>query len=525
MLGSVRMMRSDRRFAGALKGRTTLGRSDEPDAGTGPDLLLALASSGPGTLRRRLRNSLHDAIRSGRLPPGSRLPSSRVLAADLGVSRGVVIEAYAQLSAEGFLISRSGSGTVVADTGGRPIGRIRSGPEPKATPQPSVIEIDLRPGPPDLATFPRSTWAKATREVLRSVADADLGYVAPWGVEALRGQLSEYLARVRGVTTEPACVVVVSGATQGITLLTRVLRASGLVNIGVEAPSNPVQRQVLARYGVRVWDIPVDKDGMVVDELARSPCRAVIATPGHQYPCGMVMSPSRRTALARWAETIGGIVIEDDYDAVFRHDNRQVGALQMLSAAHVALVGSVSKSLAPGLRLGWVVSPPALVEELRMAKRDDDFGTSVLEQHTLARLIAAGDYDRHVRRLRGHYRKRRDVAVHALQHELRDAVIEGYAAGLHLLVRLPPDIAEESYVAAAADLGVAVLGTSPMYGKQPAQQGFLVGYGRTSPAMLEEAASRLGAAMAAVRQSHSISASREGRQVTRRRGSTGVDYF
>lgn len=501
------------------------GRSDATPEGTGPDLLLSLRQPGAGTLRRRLRNALHDAIRSGRLPPGSRLPSSRALAADLGVSRGVVIEAYAQLSAEGFLISRSGSGTVVADTGGGPVSRIRSGVETRATTQPSVIEIDLRPGPPDLATFPRSTWAKVTREVLRSIADAELGYVAPWGVEALREQLSEYLARVRGVTTEPACVVVVTGATQGITLLTRVLRAGGVVDIGVEAPSNPVQRQVLARYGVRVWDIPVDKDGLVVDELARSPCRAVIATPGHQYPCGMVMSPSRRTALTRWADTIDGIVIEDDYDAVFRHDNRQVGALQMLSAAHVALVGSVSKSLAPGLRLGWVVSPPALVEELRMAKRDDDFGTSVLEQHTLARLIAAGDYDRHVRRLRGHYRKRRDVAVHALQHELRDAVIEGYAAGLHLLVRLPPDIAEESYVAAAADLGVAVLGTSPMYGKQPARQGFLVGYGRTSPAMLEEAASRLGVAMAAVRQSQGSSASREGRQVARRRGTTGVDYF
>ncbi|MDQ3166074.1 MAG: PLP-dependent aminotransferase family protein [Actinomycetota bacterium] len=492
--------------------------------GTGPDLLLLLAQTGHGTLRRQLRESIRDAIRGGRLPPGSRLPSSRALATDLGVSRGVVVDAYAQLIAEGFLVSRKGSGTVVAETG---VYLPDHDPEVHDTVERHrTSEIDLRPGPPDLATFPRSAWAKATRDILRSVADADLGYTPPWGVGALREQLSAYLARVRGVMTKPASVVVVTGATQGITLLVRVLYAAGVGDIAVEAPSNPVQRQVLARYGVRVWDVPVDREGLVVDVLARTPCRAVIVTPGHQYPTGVVMSATRRGALTRWADRVDGLVIEDDYDTVFRYDKMQVGAVQALAPARVALVGSVSKSLAPGLRLGWVVCPPDLVSNLRTAKRDDDFGTGVLEQHVLARLIDTGEYDRHVRRLRRHYRKRRDTIVDALEREVPTAVAEGYAAGLHLLLRLPDDVGEEEYVAAAEAQGVAVLGTASMYGTLPPRPGVVIGYGRTSPTMLDEAARRLGAAAEVMGQEQRSRSAREGQPAApRRRPSTAVDYF
>jgi len=491
--------------------------------GTGPDLLLLLAPTGRGTLRRQLRESIRDAIRGGRLPSGSRLPSSRALAADLGVSRGVVVDAYAQLSAEGFLSGRKGSGTVVAETGGylpKHASDVLATVERHRT-----SEIDLRPGPPDLRTFPRTAWAKVTRDVLRSIADADLGYASPWGVEILREQLSAYLARVRGVMSEPADLVIVTGATQGMTLLVRTLYAAGVGDIAVEAPSNPVQRQVLTRYGVRIWDVPVDREGLDVDVLADTPARAVIVTPGHQYPCGMVMSPARRSALTRWADRVDGWVIEDDYDTVFRYDKMQVGAVQALSPARVALVGSVSKSLAPGLRLGWVVCPPNLVSDLRMAKRDDDFGSAVLEQHALARLIDTGEYDRHVRRLRKHYRKRRDTLVTALEREVPDAVAEGYAAGLHLLLRLPAEVIEEQYVAAAETQGVAVLGTAAMYGTLPPRPGIVIGYGRTSPTMLEEAARRLAAAAAAMGQEQRARSVRDGQAIARRRPSTAVDYF
>ena len=494
--------------------------------GTGPDLLVQLAQTGHGPLRRRLRDSLREAIISGRLPAGARLPSSRTLAADLAVSRGVVVDAYAQLIAEGFLTSRPGWGTAVAEIGGYGLERAGDIASKAAAVTPAGNEIDLRPGPPDLSTFPRTAWATATRDVLRQVPDADLGYQPPWGVDSLRQLLTEYLGRVRGVTTHPSRVLVVSGATQGITLLVRVLRAAGLTDIAVEAPSNPVQRQVLSRYGVRIWDVPVDAEGLVVDALARTPCTAVIVTPGHQYPCGMVLSAARRSALTRWAHRVGGLVIEDDYDAMLRHDNRQVGALQMLSPARVALVGSVSKSLAPGLRLGWIVSPPEMVDDLRTAKRDDDFGTSVLEQYVLARLLVTGDYDRHVRRLRRHYRKRRDTVVEALRREIPGADVQGFAAGLHLLLRLPAHVDEDRYVAEAQARGVAVLGTSRMYGTQPAQPGVVIQYGRVSATMLAEAARRLGAAASASRTDPSLPRQANKPEASaERRPSTAVDYF
>jgi GntR family transcriptional regulator/MocR family aminotransferase len=299
-----------------------------------------------------------------------------------------------------------------------------------------------------------------------------------------------------------------------------------VVNIAVEAPSNPVQRQVLIRYGVRVWDVPVDAEGLVVDVLARTPCTAVIVTPGHQYPCGMVLSASRRGELTRWADRVGGLVIEDDYDSMLRHDKMQIGALQMLSPARVTLVGSVSKSLAPGLRLGWIVSPPGLVNDLRTAKRDDDFGSSVLEQYVLARLLATGDYDRHVRRLRRHYRQRRDTVVAALRREIPGADVQGLAAGLHLIMRLPAHVDEDRYVAEAQARGVAVLGTSRMYGTQPAQPGVVIQYGRASASMLAEAARRLGAAASASRTDPSLPhQAKRPEAPAQRRPSTAVDYF
>jgi GntR family transcriptional regulator/MocR family aminotransferase len=321
-------------------------------------------------------------------------------------------------------------------------------------------------------------------------------------------------------------VLVVSGVTQGITLIVRVLRAAGVVDIAVESPSNPVQRQVLARYGLRVWDVPVDDQGLVVDALTRTPCRAVIVTPGHQFPCGMVLSASRRGALTRWAENADGVVIEDDYDGMLRHDRMHIGALQMLSPARVALVGSVSKSLAPGLRLGWIVSPPRLVADLQMAKRDDDFGTGVLQQYVLARLLVTGEYDRHVRRIRRHYRQRRDTVIEVLRREIPDATVEGFTAGLHLLLRLPHDVDEARYIAAAEQEGVAVLGVSQMYGTLPSQPGVIIQYGRATPSMLQEAAKRLGAAVKAARSTQRVELlPRKVNPTAQRRPSTAVDYF
>lgn len=485
--------------------------------------LPATLSEQPGrTLRQKLREALKEAIRAGRLPAGATVPSSRALADDLGVSRGVVVDAYAQLVAEGFLTSRTGSGTVVSEVA-RPL--TRPAPEvPRAVAAGGPpYRIDLRPGLPDLAAFPRAAWLTATRDVLRMLPDEELGYVAPWGVAALRAELADYLTRVRSAMVEPGQLLIVSGATQAMALLVRTLTEVGHEMLAVESPSNAVQRQVLRRYMPRIVDVPVDDEGIDVPALERTSSRAVLVTPAHQYPSGVVLSPARRSALMRWAERVGGVVIEDDYDSEFRYDRRPVGCLQGLGPRRVALVGSVSKSLAPGLRLGWVVAPPPLHEMLMAAKRDDDFGSPVLGQHVLARLLANGGYDRHIRRARRRYMDRRDALVAALAQDLPDWHVSGRAGGLHVMLRLPAGVDEEQLCAAAGARGLAVQGTRAMYGTLRAADGLLLSYARAPAGVLTEAVQRLAAARAAIgtgSSTDSVSAAVRGIPPA-----TALDYF
>lgn len=470
------------------------GRARQQSASWLPEAL----SDMPGrSLRQQLREAMKGSIRSGLLPAGSRVPSSRALAEDLGVSRGVVVDAYAQLTAEGFLISRPGSGTVVNDVA-RPLARPTLSGASSVAGSPSY-SIDLRPGLPDLATFPRAVWLAATRDVLRLLPDEEFGYVAPWGATALREELADYLTRVRAAMVKPDHLVIVTGATQGLTLLVRVLSEIGHTTLAVESPSNAGQRRVLGRHISQIVDVPVDDDGLDVAALESTGCRAVLVTPSHQYPCGVVLSPARRRALIRWAQRVGGVIVEDDYMPEFRYDRGPIGCLQGLGPDHVALVGSASKSLAPGLRLGWVVAPPGLHERLKSAKRDDDFGSPVLGQHVLARLLADGGFDRHIRRTRRRYMDRRNALATALARELPDWDISGRSGGLHVMLRLPPDLDEEEVCAAAADRGLAVQGTRAMYGTLPAPHGMLASYARAPAGVLIEAVNRLSAAEVTVR--------------------------
>ena len=449
--------------------------------GRSPELLLNLADQPAGSLRHRLRDAIKAAIRTDRLRPGDRLPSTRTLAVELGVSRGVVIDAYAQLTEEGFLQSRQGSATTVAE--GTAVADTATGLDNDIDGGPAYglrsATVDLRPGPPDLSMFPRATWATATREVLRSLPDSELGYVTPHGCAALRAELAAHLSRARGAMASPRDVTIVSGATQGLTLTAKVLRDAGHRQLAVESPSNAVQRQVLGRYGLHIVDVAVDDGGLDVEALRRTSARAVLVTPAHQYPCGVVLAPARRTALIRWSEEVDGTIIEDDYDAEFRYDREPVGCLQGLAPKCVVLVGSVSKTLAPGLRLGWVVAPPMQQPAIAAAKRDDDFGSGVLAQHVLARLLDNGGYDRQVRRMRRIYRQRRDDLLRALSHELPDWTVMGASAGLHVMVRLPPNLDETELVVTASDLGIAVQGARSMYGAlDPPWGALVIGYAR-----------------------------------------------
>ncbi len=445
----------------------------------GPELLVGLRG---GRRRAQLEDRLRELVREGTLAAGSRMPSSRALAGDLGVSRRLVVDAYAQLLAEGYLVSRQGAGTYVAETtaiaGGAPP------PQQAGSPQ-----FDFFPGSPDLSAFPRTLWLRAMRDVLRSAPDGALAYPDARGTPQLRGALSAYLRRVRGVVAEPDAIVVCSGATQGLALLGRALVAQGVGDIDVEDPGLPPHRAVLQYAGLRVRGAGVDEQGLQVDTLRAG---AVLSTPAHQCPTGVVLSPARRGELVRWASA-GGLVIEDDYDAEFRYDRAPLGALQGLAPEHVVYMGTVSKTLAPGMRLGWLVLPQSLCDAVTQAKALDDLGCPALDQLVLARLLATSAYDRHLRRARRRNRARRDALIAAVARELPQAHVSGISAGLHALVRLPRAVDVHALVTAAEQRSLRVYPLE-FHRIEPAPRtdALVMGYANLSEPAIGEGVRRLG---------------------------------
>ena len=422
--------------------------------------------------RSALERALRGAIRDGRLVRGDRLPSSRALAADLGVARGTVTDAYAQLTAEGWLVARQGAATTVAETAGR------EAPRPVMTALPPRPRHDFKPGSPDLSSFPRRTWASALRQVLRTMPDADLGYGDPGGHPRLRSALAAYLGRVRGVVTDADHLMACSGWSQSLDLTCRVLRARGVTAIGMEDPCIPHYRTAVRAAGLEVVALPVDDDGARFDDL--DGVGAVVLTPAHQYPSGATLAPDRRAAVVAWARSTGGLVIEDDYDGELRYDRQPVGALQALDPGHVVYVGTAAKSLAPGLRLAWMAVPGALRDELWEVKHLADRHTSVLEQLTLAELIDSGAYDRQLRRARIKYRVRRDVLLDALADAVPHLTPSGIAAGLHVVLDLdgrPEQPVLEGLL--AREVAVGALGPA-FHAPVPDRTGVVVGYGTPS---------------------------------------------
>jgi GntR family transcriptional regulator/MocR family aminotransferase len=446
--------------------------------------LLVAVRRGAGPLHVQVEGQLRDGVRSGRLAADERLPSSRALAAQLGVSRGVVVEAYGQLAAEGYLEIGRGAAPRVAP--GAAVAAAPSAERPTVPPR-----YDLRPGTPDLALFPRAAWAAAQRRALREVADADLGYPPPGGHPRLRAALAAYLGRVRGVQAAPERIVVCGGVAEAVAMIGRVLRAGGARRIAVEDPSHPGTRELLAHSGIELVPIAVDDDGIDVAAVIASGADGVLVTPAHQSATGVVLEPARRAAVAAWARDTGALVIEDDYDAEYRYDRHPVGALQGLAPDHVVHVHSVSKTLAPALRLGWAAVPARLVAAVVEEKRLSDLGAPVLEQLTLAHFLERGELDRHLRRTRPAYRRRRDALLTALT----GLELEGVAAGLHVLARLPAGRGEGEVVRAAAARGVAVDPLGTHVAGRPRVPSLLLGYTRLPEAALAEAGRRLRATL------------------------------
>jgi GntR family transcriptional regulator/MocR family aminotransferase len=440
----------------------------------GPELLIELRGS---RRRAQLEDRLRELVRDGTLPAGTQLPSSRALADDLEVSRRLVVDAYAQLLAEGYLVARHGAGTYVAATAGAG----GDGPAPQAARR---ARFDFFPGAPDLASFPRALWLRALRDVLRTAPAHAFAYPDVRGAPELRQALAGYLRRVRGLAVEPSAIVICSGATQGLALLARAFVRLGHASVAVEDPCLPPHRAVLSYAGLRVQAVPVDEHGLDPAAL-RAP--AVLTTPAHQCPTGVVLAPARRAALVAWARNDGGIVIEDDYDAEFRYDRAPLGALQGLAPDRVVYLGTASKTLAPGLRLGWLVVPPTLLDAVVEAKLLDDLGSPSLDQLALARLIETAAYDRHLRAARRRNRARRDALLAAVARSLPEARVSGISAGLHALVRLPRPVDAQRLLESAARRSVGVYPLSFHMMNPPRETDAVVlGYaGLTEPAIAE----------------------------------------
>jgi GntR family transcriptional regulator/MocR family aminotransferase len=472
-------------------------------SGLSPGLLVRLDRSGRQPLRAQLEASLREAIRGGRLPAGERLPSSRELARALAVSRGMVQECYGQLLAEGYLTSRTGSATRVADISGQQAGDQPAAGPAAASPAPlspgrppgePPLIADFKPGVPDLSSFPRTDWAWAVKQACTEVASADLGYGDPRGSSVLREVLAGYLRRVRAAATSPERMIISTGFAQGVNLVLRALaRQGGVTCVAFEDPgygsarADETVRAALA-MGISVSYVPVDEQGLVVSELVASGAQVVVVTPAHQSPTGVVLSPARRHALTDWARR-GGYVIEDDYDSEFRYDKEPVGVLQGLAPDQVFLLGTTSKALAPAVRLGWVHAPSVLAAAVAAEKEMSDRGSCMLDQLALATLLTTGRYDRHLRRMRTVYAARRTALTDAFARHAPRVQLTGLAAGFQAVAPLPPGADETAVIAAARESRVGLYGVGGYRGNPDtaAPPGLVMGFGNVRERAIEPA--------------------------------------
>jgi GntR family transcriptional regulator/MocR family aminotransferase len=479
------------------------------------ELLLSVTRDGRRTLGAQIEGQLREVIRSGALRAGARVPSTRDLARQLGVSRRVAVDAYEQLAAEGYLVLRQGARPRVSD--GAAAAEADATRPARPAPRP---RFDFRPAVPDVSMFPRTAWLRSLREALATITDADLDYGDPRGVVVIREALSEYLGRVRGVVADPERVIVTNGYWQGLGLVCRALAAAGAKRIAVEDPSHSDQRLIAARAGLEPLPIAVDDGGIRVDALARSDADAVVLTPAHQDPTGAVLAGERRTALLAWLRERGAIAIEDDYDAEYRYDRSAVGALQGLEPDRIVYGGSASKTLAPALRLGWLVVPSGLLARVTREKALADQGSARIEQYAFADFLARGELDRHLRRMRGRYRRRREALVQALADALPEATVRGIAAGLHAAVELPAGTDAAAVLDEARRRRIA-LGTIAGYRTEPGggPPTLLLGYAQTPEPAIRAGVRELAAAVHAARATRPATR-RSARAAARRRRAT-----
>jgi GntR family transcriptional regulator/MocR family aminotransferase len=456
------------------------------------ELLVELRRDAAVPLHQQLEGAIRERIRRGLLRADTVMPSTRALAEDLGLSRGVVVEAYQQLVAEGYLVSRAGGYTQVAAVD-------------VVEPQHAVVNpggpprIDFRYSRPDVSQFPRAAWLRSIRRVLNETPHLSFAYLDGRGALELRTALADYLNRVRGTAARTENMLICNGFAQGSRLLLQVLAAQGYRRLAVEDPSDNDLRDVAAAAGLESVGVPVLEAGIDVDALERSGADLVLVTAAHQFPTGAVASAETRAALVAWAARRDGLIIEDDYDAEYRYDREPIGAMQGLAPDRVVYAGTASKTLAPGLRLGWLILPSRLVELMSAAKVMDDRGSPVLDQLAFADFVARGEFDRHLRRMRPRYRQLRDTLVDRLAARLPDLVPVGVSAGLHVMTWLPPDLTEAAVREAALERGLGVYGLAPYWVSAPGPAGLVFGYGGLTEKAVAEGIELLADAIGTVR--------------------------
>jgi GntR family transcriptional regulator / MocR family aminotransferase len=463
-----------------------------------PSLLLAIARDSDLPLHEQIERSIREDIRSGRLTAGTRLPSTRALASELGVSRGVVSEAYGQLAAEGYLLIRQGAPVRIART-------VRTGEHER--PAQSLMPrfaYDFRPGLPDLAGFPRDRWMRSLRAAWREAPTDAVGYPDPRGEPSLREALAGYLGRVRGTAANPEQTMVCTGFAQGLSLTCRWLQRRGVERVALEDPGWHTHRLLVEAAGLEVVPVPVDSEGLRVDALVASGAGAAIVTPAHQFPTGCILGSERRAALIEWAEQGERLIVEDDYDAEYRYDRSGVGALQGLAPERVLYIGSASKRLAPGMRLGWMLMPSWLAWSLIQAKAVEDAGSEVVGQLALHDFVVRGELDRHIRRMRLVYQRRRQALIRALGRWIPEARVGDAAAGLYELVELPAGTDEPALLAAAAERGIGLEGLSQHRFHPDGPPALVLGFGGLPEPAIEQGIKLLSvAADEAGRHGHS----------------------
>jgi len=455
-----------------------------------PEVLVELDRSAPETLSLQLERALRNGVRSGSLRAGTPLPSTRALAAELGISRGLVVAAYAQLGAEGYLRLRRNAPPVVASGVGVAAEARTLAADPHWT-------YNLRPDLPDFGAFPRGEWLKSYRAALRSAPNAELGYGDVRGSAQLRDALITYLGRVRGVVGEPEHTFACSGFAQAVSLLGSVLVRAGRKRIAVEDPGHAVIRQLVARSGLEPVPIPVDAGGIDVEALVAASPDVVLVTPAHQFPTGVVLAPERRTRLLAWAEETDALVIEDDFDAEYRYDRPPVGSLQGLMPERVVYCGTASKTLAPTLRLGWIVAPGKLVWPLVEQVLYTVISPPRLEQRAFADFLLRGELDRHLRRMRLRYRRRRDALVRELRRRLPELEVRGLAAGLYVEAVLSDGVDEARVLEEARARGIALSGMAEHCVEAVREPALLLGYAAAAEPSLRRAVGVLADAVRA----------------------------